>query len=466
MLKSTKSIWQKIKKLTFLLFFFLLTAKSGYAQNFKLLRYDENYEFLNDSTKNFYESLKFIPLKTVKNSYVSLGGEARYEYVDFNNEDWGRLNIGHNNFLLQRYDMHADLHLGKTFRIFTQLRSALQNGRINGSRGIDEDQLNVQNLFLDVNLYQNEDKKITVRAGRQELDYGSGRLISVREGPNARLYFTGGKIMYSSARLTIDAFAMMADTIKPGIFDNKISKQLNLWGAYAKLAIPKSGNLDLYYIGINRNESIFEQGKAPEKRHTIGSRYWKYGGGFIYNLEAAYQFGTFGSGNISAWTGSVDIGYSFANTRFNPTINLRNDYISGDQDREDGKLNTFNPLYPKGGYFGFSPQVGPVNLIDIHPYATLDLLPTLKMQLDVVFNWRYSTQDGVYRPSGMLNIKSNDSDQKYIGTAYLANCTYNINKYISVVSGIQYFKTGRFIDDIIPNSKDGIFYNARLGFKF
>lgn len=430
------------------------------------MRYDENYEFLKDSNRNFYERLKFIPLNEEKNFYLSFGGEARYEYVDFNNEDWGRLGIGRNNFLLQRYDLHADIHLGRTFRVFAQLRSALQDGRINGPRGIDEDQLNVQNLFLDVNLWQKEDKKITIRAGRQELDYGSGRLISVREGPNARLYFTGGKIMYNSSRLSVDAFAMMADTINTGVFDNKMSKQLNLWGAYSKIILPKSGNLDLYYLGIRRDESLFEEGAAPERRHTIGTRFWKYGGGFIYNLEAAYQFGSFGSGNINAWTGSVDIGYMFENIKFKPTVNLRNDYISGDKNQGNGNLQTFNPLYPKGGYFGFSPQVGPVNLIDIHPYATMDLLSNLKMQVDVVLNWRYSTQDGVYRPSGMLNLRGSASDEKYIGTAYLANFTYSVNQYISVVSGIQYFKTGAFINDIIPNSKNGVFFNARLGFKF
>ncbi|MFC4478766.1 alginate export family protein [Flavobacterium chungangensis] len=443
-----------------------MIGNTASAQSFKLLRYDENYEFLKDSNRNFYERLKFIPLNQDKEVYMSIGGEARYEYVDFNNEDWGRFNIGHNNFLLQRYDLHADVHLGKRVRIFAQLRSALEDGRENGARGIDEDQLNVQNLFVDVNVWQQKDKKITIRAGRQELDYGSGRLISVREGPNARLYFTGGKLMYTSSRVSIDAFAMMADTVHTGVFDNKMSKQLNLWGAYSKIIFPKAGNLDLYYLGFRRDESVFEEGIAPERRHTIGSRLWKYGGGFIYNLEAAYQFGTFGSGNINAWTGSVDIGYMFENVKFKPTINLRNDYISGDKNQGNGNLQTFNPLYPKGGYFGFSPQVGPVNLIDIHPYATMDLLPQLKMQVDVVLNWRFSTQDGVYRPSGILNLRGSDSDERYIGTAYLANFTYSVNKYISVVSGIQYFKTGAFIDDMIPNSKDGVFFNARLGFKF
>ena len=446
--------------------FTCLHGFTSYAQTFKLMRYDENYTNLKDSTRNIYEKVKYTPLNKTGSIYMSFGGEARYEYVDFNNEDWGRLNIGHNNFLLQRYDMHADVHLGSRFRVFAQLRSALQDGRANGPRPIDEDRLNVQNLFVDAVVFQKENKAITIRGGRQEIDYGSGRLISVREGPNARLYFTGGKVMYTSQKLFIDAFAMMADTLNPGIFDNKGSKQINLWGTYSKLIIPHAGNLDMYYLGIKRDISVFEEGAAKEVRHTVGARLWKYGGGFIYNLEGAYQFGSFGNGNISAWTGSVDLGYSFESVKFKPTINLRNDYISGDKKAGDGNLQTFNPLYPKGGYFGFSPQIGPVNLIDIHPYGTLDLLPNLKFQADVVFNWRYSLNDGVYRPSGGFNLPGSASDKRYIGTAYLANFAYGINKYTSLVTGIQYFKTGEFINDIIPNSKNGLFFNLRLGFKF
>jgi hypothetical protein len=453
-------------KKTYFIALFTLVCNSLNAQAFRLMRYDENYEYLKDSTRNFYESIKYIPLFANKKVYASVGGEARIEYVDFTNEDWGRLNIGYNNFILQRYDVHADVHLGSRLRVFAQLRSAFQDGSKTGSSPVDEDHLNIQNLFVDARVYQKEDKAAILRAGRQEINYGSGRLLSVGEGPNARLYFTGGKAMYKSTYLLADAFVMMADTTYPGTFDNKPTRQVNLWGGYATIMIPKKGNLDLYYIGINRNNAFFEEGIAKEIRHTAGFRYWKNGGGFIYNLEAAYQFGTFGNGRINAWTASAEMGYSFENTMFAPTINLRNDYISGDKKAGDGNLQSFNPLYPRGGYLGFSPQTGPVNLIDIHPYGTLDLLPNLKFQADVVFNMRYSLNDGVYRPSGRYNLPGSASDKRYIGTSYLANFSYTVNNYISLASGIQYFKTGAFLNDLIPNTKDGIFFNIQLGFMF
>ena len=461
-----QSLFATLRKVSLAVLLFGFLPNYSLAQAYKLLRFEEDYSNLADSTRHGYQKLKYNPLTTDGQVWLSMGGEARLEYVDFNNEDWGRQSLEHNNFLLQRYSLHADIHFGERFRLFTQLRSALQHGRKNGSRQIDEDQLNVQNLFIDATIFKQKDKSILFRLGRQELDYGSGRLISVGEGPNARRYFTGAKAVYNSKNFNVEAFAMMADTIRPGIFDNKPSKQVNLWGAYGRIIVPKQANLDLYYVGIYRDRSVFEEGIAAETRHTVGARVWKYGGGFIYNLEGAYQFGSFGQGNIAAWTASVDIGYLFENTIFKPSINLRNDYISGDKQAGDGNLGTFNPIYPKGGYFGFSPQIGPVNLIDIHPYATFDLLSKLKMQVDMVFNWRHSLQDGVYRPSGSFNLPGSTSHKRYIGTAYLANFTYAASKQVSLVTGIQYFKTGAFIEDIIPTPKNGIFFNSRIAFKF
>ncbi len=211
-----------------------------------------------------------------------------------------------------------------------------------------------------------------VPAGRS-FDYGSGRLISVMEIPNLRLYFDGVKLMYSTQQWSIDGFVMMADTINTNAFDNKRSKEVNLWGVYSRFNITAFTNIDLYYLGINRNQSEFEEGIEKELRHTIGTRIWKNGGGFIYNLEAAWQFGSFGNGNINAWTASIDAGYLFENMKGKPSVNLRSDYITGDHTKGDGDLQSFNPLYPKGGYFGFNPQIGPVNLVDLHPYANMNI---------------------------------------------------------------------------------------------
>jgi len=72
---------------------------------------------------------------------------------------------------------------------------------------------------------------IKFRAGRHELEYGSGRLIDVREGPNVRLSFDGfqgeGQV---SVSWQIDGFAVRSDLDKPGFFDKRPKPRCRILG--------------------------------------------------------------------------------------------------------------------------------------------------------------------------------------------------------------------------------------------
>ena len=357
--------------------------------------------------------------------------------------------------------------MGSRFRIFTQLRSALENGRPNGPRPIDEDQLNIQNLFVDIGIWKRTNDNLVLRLGRQELNYGSGRLISVREGPSLRLYFTGIKLMYVHKNLTVDAFAMEADSVRKGVFNNQGTKELNLWGTYASLNLPFLRNIDFYYIGIRRDNAPFEEGTENECRHTVGFRIWRNGKGFNYDLEAAYQFGRFGNGSINAWGAFFDFSYLFVELKWNTQVGIRNDYMSGDKKPGDGNLQSFNPFYPKAGYFsGFDPQVGAVNLIDLHPYLSAMLFTNFTFNLDIAFNWRYSLGDGVYRPNSIIHLEGASSTQRYIGTATLVKLSYNITPFLNINFGALLFNTGPFIDGVITDAKNAFLTNSRVVFKF
>ncbi len=444
----------------------LCAAQFSYAQQFKLMRYDEDYSALKDSVGTFYNRIKYIPFTPNGDFYLSLGGEVREELNYAVNEDWGETGVGRDVFLLQRYHAHADLHLGKRVRFFGQLRSGLEDGRKNGPRGIDEDQLNVQNLFVDVIPYEKQDRTLKLRLGRQEIRYGSGRLIDVRDGPNLRLYFDGVKVFYTSPHLKVDGFVMADAIVNTGAVDNNSSYKPNLWGMYSTYITPKRLNFDFYYLGINRVNAKFNKGVANESRHTVGARFWRNGVGFVYNFEAGYQFGKFGLDKISASAVSSEIGYKFEYTKGSPAIKLRSDYISGDKIKGDGKLGTFNAMYPNGGYFGMNPQVGPANLMSIHPNFAWNPGKNIELTMEVVFNWRCSTEDGIYGPNGAFGISSSDSRERYIGTAYMSTMSWHIIDFLSYNIGIQYFKTGSFINDVIPQHKDGFFVGTALGFKF
>jgi hypothetical protein len=445
----------------------------GSAQDFQLMRYDEDYRYFRDSSGSFYNRLKYLPLtsegKLSANGwvYLSFGGGVRWELDAFDNEDWGQFDAGKDNFFLQRYDFHADFHLGDRVRVYAELRSALENGRPHAPRPIDEDKLNMENCFFDVRIREAASDTLTFRGGRQEINYGSGRLISVRDGPNLRLYFTGAKLMYVRKDLSVDAFAMEADSVYTSYFDNKGTRELNLWGSYASLAVPVLQHVDCYYIGIRRDNAPFEEGTENEVRHTFGSRIWRTGNGFNYDLEGGYQLGRFGTGDIRAWAAFFDVSYLFGRLQCAPQVGIRNDYMSGDKKAGDGSLQSFNPIYPKAGYFsGFDPQVGAVNLIDLHPYFALLPFPNFTFNLDVAFNWRYAKGDGVYRPNGVLHLPGTPAAARYIGTGCLIKVGYNINSYVNLNFGAQLFDIGPFIDEAFAGAKSALLTNSQLVFKF
>lgn len=445
--------------------YFFLHPKPICAQQFELLRYQEDYSFLKDSSLKGYQNLKYLPLSAYREIYLSIGGEIRAELAGKINENW-IMNQGLNTSLLQRYFIHADLKLGSKFRVFAQLNSAIETGNKYPSAKVDVDELVVQNLFLEYQIFSCPKNLVGVRFGRQEINYGSGRLISVREGNNVRQYFTGAKISFSSPKIKVDGFAFSEDRYRPGVLDNKLNLQMNLWGGYANVTNSRIGNFDLYYLGIRRDKAIFEAGQGKELRHTTAIRYWKSDARLTYNLEAAYQFGRLADQTIRAWTLALELAYPLGDSPRQARVNLRNDYISGDASKEDGRLTTFNPVYPKGGYFGFNPLIGPANLIDIHPYLTWPVSSKFTLQADIVFNWRYAKADGLYHPSGNFNIAASHSPYRYIGTTYLMSAALNYNKSWSFNSGFQFFKIGPLIKNLTKYPTSSIYFNFQTTMKF
>ena len=121
---------------------------------YQRFRYDEDYRYLRDPAKraDFWDPIKYIPLNGAGDAYLSLGGEVRERYELYHNDRWNPAAPDQDGFLLQRYLFHTDLHLGPSVRVFGQLQSSLINWHEGRTRPIDEDQLDVHQLFVDVKL--------------------------------------------------------------------------------------------------------------------------------------------------------------------------------------------------------------------------------------------------------------------------------------------------------------------------
>lgn len=431
------------------------------------MRYDEDYSVLrNDSSKNWYNKTKLTPLSKNQETYISIGGDIRYQYLWFKNEDWGDAPADKDGYILARYLAHIDFHAGKYFRSFVQLQSSLANGKSSEPSPVDENQLDLHQAFFDVVLLLKQRQELTLRIGRQEFLYGSQRLISVREGPNNRHSFDAAKLIYKGKQLKADLFISHYVRSKQKIFDDGFNKNTRFWGLYVVInQVPVLTNVDLYYLGLRNKKATFDDGPGKELRHTIGSRIWNSKKGWRYDIEGLYQFGKFASKDIRAWSFSLNTGYKFNKIKFKPEIGLKTEWISGDAKYDDDKFQTLHPLFPRGGYFGLVSLIGPSNLFDIHPSLAFDLAPKLFLNIDYDIFWRYSENDGIYGPNVAVIYSGKSSRRKYIGRQFSADLVYTPNNFLYFRSEFTWFKAGDFLKDA-GTGKDILFtaFTAQLKF--
>jgi hypothetical protein len=439
------------------------------VRTYKLLRENDDWSFLADPSQrsDFWDPIKYIPLGC-EACYLSLGGEIREAFERVGNDNWGKQPYS-NAFLLQRYMLHSDWHLGKRFRVFVQLKNGLEDFRAGGPRPIDEKRLDFEAAFLEVGDTHKKNWAV-LRVGRQELNYGSGRLVSVREGPNVRQSFDGVKIRSKAGAWNVDAWAVRPDLDKLGFFDNAPDHTTAFWGVYATRPLRRGVGYDLYYLGLDRKDATFERGTAAELRHTAGARLWRpiatQEPGADFDYEGVVQVGTFGSDDIRAWTLASDTGYSLTTMPLRPRFSIKADVSSGDNPGSP-TLGTFNPIYPIGNYFGVLADTGPgpVNFIDVHPRIQTQLGHGVSVSTDLIVQWRENLNDGVYAVPGFLLVPADGSRARFVGYRPGAEVRWQIDRHAYLQADYGIFYAGQFLKEASPGRNIN-YLELWAGYKF
>jgi hypothetical protein len=431
------------------------------------LRFNEDYSRLADPTVHIdaFDPLKYLRLRADDPTwYLSFGGELRYRVELISNPNFG-LDVPRDGYLLQRITLNADLHLGERFRVYVEGISGLIWDQNTPPPPPQDDPIDLQFAFVDIVPWLDDVQKLTVRFGRFGMSLGSGRLVATRAAPNIPFKFDGVELLYDR-----DAWQAVAFLTRPGKertfgFDTE-DYDTTFWGAYLTHwfdAKHKDG-LDLYYLGLARENSVYWSGKADQHRHSIGSRYFGEVNGWDWNLEGVAQFGSFGSDRIFAWTGSIDGGYTWKETPGKPRLGVKFDVASGDRNPTDGRQETFDPLFFKSGYFNDASLLRPSNIIDIHPSIAFEPARRMEVSAGVDVFWRYSTQDAIYDPPGFIEVPVTNNRSRYLGTALDVNVSWRVQRHALLSSSYVYFFTDNFVHSA-GGSGTG-FFSATLQLEF
>jgi hypothetical protein len=438
--------------------------------DYRNLRYEENWRYLADPAcmEQRSDRLKFLPLDDAGNRYVSLGGESRFRYEYVGNPNFGAGTYDPNGYFLKRHLLHADVHAGERTRLFVQLQSANESGRRTGPRPEDEDDVDVNQLFVDWEPYRDGDNHVRVRAGRHELEFGLSRLLSARDGMNTRQSFDGfrsfGRLGHWNYNTTL---ARPVNTL-PGAFDNFSSARNTYAGASAWTDNPLLPGSKVTFLSNYRKkqDARFDVGTGEDRRHTTGMRFWSEpGGAWDFNWEGGIQHGRFEDRRVRAWYFASDTGYTIFGPQSQPRLGLRLDATSGDRDPQDGRLNTFSAPFASTAYSGLAGQLGPSNVIDVAPSVSWSLREDVRVTAGAIVFWRTSRADGVYSTTGDLRRSGQSSDARHVGNQGTLQVVYTPTRNWTVLALASYFDAGRYLEETPPGD-DVKYLTAWITYRF
>ena len=381
--------------------------------------------------------------QTEDNSAWTLGlsAEARERFESSRNPVFGLSPSGDDDYLLHRFLLFADARNGEGFRAQVQIVSGLTSGWDGRPPATQDDSVDLLQGFIEQSFRVGDDD-LLVRAGRQELSLGSSRLISVRESPNIRRAFDGVRASWSlSSGARIDVFALRPVSPERGGFDDRSSSAQAFWGLYGTADVPGVEGLkaDLYYLGLRREDAVFTQGRATELRHSVGFRLFGERDRVDWNVEGVWQWGSFGDASIRAWTLSADLGYRWDDLPLSPRFGIKMDAISGDSNPADGRLETFNPLFPKLPYFSEANVATPANLLDVQPNLTLDVAPRVTLSVSWNALWKQQREDAFYAPPLSPVRGTARSQGRAIGTQTSLNLDWQLSKRLGLGAAYVHF---------------------------
>ncbi len=428
--------------------------KSGYGP-FALMPpsfFDADFRYVDgvpQAERTLVEELKRIPCGDCL--LFSTGGNA---WARFMNEHNSRLTEADNSYTLARTRAFGDLSFGDMARVFGEYIWADSFSEELSPLPIDVNRGDILNLFLDLNLVEFQGSPVVLRLGRQELLFGSQRLVSTLDWANTRRTFEGARVMRRGEKWDFDAFFVQFVPALPSEFDRPDEDQ-DFAGAWLTYRPQKGRFLDLYYLYLDNSNNVVQQGieRAPFEAHTFGSRWAGDYEGYLWDTELTMQLGDRGPADLVAGAATAGLGRKFKNAPFSPAVWLYYDYASGDADPNAGDYNTFNQLYPFGHfYLGWLDLVGRQNIHDANAHLVLHPNHWITVLAQYHHFWLNHRQDALYNVGGIaIRRDPTGAAGNNVGDEVDLIVNFHLGRYSDIMVGYSKLYGGGFLEQTSGN---------------
>lgn len=314
----------------------------------------------------------------------------------------------------------------------------------------DSDTIRLYQGFLEAAL---PDGKAAVKAGRQELIYGSSFILG------ADSFFDG--LSFDAVRLGLKPVEQLAIDLFAGRYtkDNSGGIEGELYGIYGSYTVSDDLAVDLYGLFDTGGQGVTHDGK-DERSYSVGARLaGKLGRQVVFEAEPVYQFGRHVENSshydISAFGGHLDLTIDPAIGRYSSKGFLSYAFGSGDGDAASGRFTEFHNPNNDTSLIGDMSVVGDLSGVTARDRAGNGLhasglhVFTAGGGVDATERLNVSLDGHYFRA-----VRTPAGISKDIGFETNLILTYKLADQVSLFASANRFFTGSFFRDATGSGKD------------
>lgn len=287
---------------------------------------------------------------------------------------------------------------------------------------------------------------VKVIAGRQELRYGSERLVGISDWNNNSRTWDGflGRI---GDKNRLDLFSTSVVGVHPSSLD-KHGAGLTFHGAVGTIGtwVPHVVVQPFIFVKafprVQSPQGIFgTQTTVTPGAEVTGT----LPGGLYVDLLGALQRGSYANDSIHAGAGYAKVGYTAQRVHWKPRLVGEYDYASGNSRRDLQRFGTFDQQYPTNhNAFGLVDLIGFQNVEQER--INLDVKAAKRVAMVFQQEWLQvaTRQDSVYNAAAGVAVKVPVAGFKSsdIGREFDASGKWLINPCVVINAGVGHFSPG------------------------
>lgn len=403
----------------------------------------------------FYFLLASMPL--LAQEPLQISGELRQRSEYRQNADFDSRLGDEQIFVLQRLRLGLHWNFPNQLAAFVQM----QDSRLWGEEGSTTqplDNTDVHQAYFEMQRLAG--KPLRVRLGRQEMKFGSQRLVGVNDWNNVGRAFDALRLTYGEHATTLDLWLAQirdknAATIDgnqefAGAFFSSGSAATRVFDAYAAWLIDDRD----FPIGSSSGEALFLGTCGVRLAGVLRQR-------LEYEAEGVYQTGKHGNLDVNAFgvilQGKIKLGQKWL-----PKIGASYKFGSGDENPNDGKLQTLSTLFPTvHGQFGAADYAGWSNIADVMFLTEISPAPALRATARLHYLRLAHGNDAWYLARGFTFDKRAETllparpgESIELGYNFDLQVDYDFREQVGLSLGVSRFFAGDFIKAGNPEADD------------